>query len=51
MVAGQVVSDETAAITANHYAYLTEGITEASDCVFATGQYLLTFYGAKLATA
>lgn len=51
MVAGQVVSDETAAITANHYAYLTEGSAEASDCVFATGQYLLTFYGAKLATA
>jgi len=51
MVAGQVFSDATAAITANHYAYLTEGSTEASDCVFATGQYLLTFYGAKLATA
>lgn len=51
MVAGQVVSDEVAAITTNHYAYLTEGSTEASDCVFATGQYLITLYGAKLATA
>ena len=51
MVAGQVVSDEVAAITLSHYAYLTEGSTEASDCVFATGQYLITLYGAKLATA
>ena len=51
LVAGQVVSDTTAALTANHYAYLTEGITEASDCVFANGQYLITLYGAKLATA
>ena len=51
LVAGQVFSDTTAALTANHYAYLTEGITEASDCVFANGQYLITLYGAKLATA
>ena len=51
LVAGQVVSDTTAALTALHYAYLTEGSTEASDCVFANGQYLITLYGAKLATA
>jgi hypothetical protein len=51
LVAGQVVSDTTAALTANHYAYLTEGSAEASDCVFTNGQYLITLYGAKLATA
>jgi len=51
MVTGQIVEDNTAAITEGHYAYLTEGSAEASDCVFATGQYLITLYGAKLATA
>ena len=50
LVAGQVVSDETAAITANHYAYLTEGDTAASDGVHSAGQILITLYGAKLAT-
>jgi hypothetical protein len=39
------------AITANHYAYLTEGDTTASDGTYATGQYLITLYGSKLATA
>ena len=51
LVAGQVVSDETAALTADHYAYLTEGDTAASDGVYSTGQILITLYGAKLATA
>jgi len=36
------------AITANHYAYLTEGTTEAADAVFTAGVYLITLYGAKL---
>ena len=51
LVAGQVVSDETAAITASHYAYLTEGDTAASDGTHSAGQILITLYGAKLATA
>ena len=32
-------------IAANHYAYITEGSTEASDCVFSAGIYMLTMYG------
>ena len=51
LVAGQVVSDETAALTDGHYAYLTEGDTAASDGVHSAGQILITLYGAKLATA
>ena len=51
LVAGQVVSDETAALTANHYAYLTEGDTAASDGTHNAGQILITLYGAKIATA
>ena len=35
-----------AAITANHYAYLTEGSTEASDAVFNAGSYMIKLYGA-----
>ena len=45
MAAGAVIDDLTAAITANHYAYLTEGSTEASDAVFNAGQYALVMYG------
>ena len=51
MAAGAVIEDTTAAITADHYAYLTEGSTEASDCVFAGGCYMLTLYGAALPLA
>jgi hypothetical protein len=36
---------ETAAPTANHYAYLTEGGTDGDDSVFTAGQFLITFYG------
>ena len=39
------------AITANHYAYLTEGSTEAANAVFTAGIYLITLYGAKLPVA
>ena len=50
MVAGQVVEQLAPAITANHYLYLTEGSTEASDCVFNAGQYVITLYGHALLT-
>tara|TARA_R110000744_G_C19307962_1_gene556433 strand:+ start:57 stop:1001 length:945 start_codon:yes stop_codon:yes gene_type:complete len=35
-------------IAANHYAYIAEGDTSATDCVFATGIYMLTMYGATI---
>ena len=41
---GSAVTD--GAVTANHYAYLTEGGTEASDCVYNGGCYLLEMWGA-----
>tara|TARA_R110002074_G_scaffold282338_2_gene453940 strand:- start:106 stop:717 length:612 start_codon:yes stop_codon:yes gene_type:complete len=45
MVAGQIVTDDTAAITANHYAYLTEGTADGADCVFNAGQFVIRLYG------
>jgi hypothetical protein len=38
-------------ITANHYAYITEGDTTAANCVFSGGQYLITLIGTKLPVA
>ena len=48
LVAGQVVVDETAAITANHYAYLTEGDTAASNGSYTAGQLIYRMYGYKV---
>ena len=48
LVAGQIVSDETAAITANHYAYLTEGDNSASNGTYNAGQLIIRFYGYKV---
>jgi len=48
LVAGQIVSDETAAITANHYAYLTEGDTAASTGTYNAGQLIYRMYGYKV---
>ena len=48
MSAGAIIEDNTVAITADHYAYLTEGDTTASDAVFTAGVYMLTLYGAAL---
>ena len=48
LVAGQLVEDNTAAITANHYAYLTEGDTAASDGVYNAGQLIYRMYGYKV---
>jgi hypothetical protein len=48
LVAGQIVEDNTAAITANHYAYLTEGDTAASDGVYNAGQLIYRMYGYKV---
>ena len=48
LVAGQLVEDNTAAITANHYAYLTEGDTAASNGVYNAGQLIIRFYGYKV---
>ena len=48
LVAGQIVVDNTAAITANHYAYLIEGDTAASDGVFNAGQLIYRMYGYKV---
>ena len=50
LVAGQLVEDNTAAITANHYAYLTEGDTAASDGVYNAGQLIYRMYGYKVRT-
>ena len=48
LVAGQVVVDNTAAITANHYAYLTEGDTAASTGTYTSGQLIYRMYGYKV---
>tara|TARA_Y100000996_G_scaffold36607_1_gene25558 strand:+ start:394 stop:993 length:600 start_codon:yes stop_codon:yes gene_type:complete len=48
LVAGQLVEDNTAAITANHYAYLTEGDTAASNGTYNAGQLIIRFYGYKV---
>tara|TARA_R100000664_G_C2690884_1_gene95039 strand:+ start:68 stop:685 length:618 start_codon:yes stop_codon:yes gene_type:complete len=48
LVAGQLVEDNTAAITANHYAYLTEGDTAASNGVYNAGQLIYRMYGYKV---
>ena len=48
LVAGQLVEDNTAAITANHYAYLTEGDDAASDGVYNAGQLIYRMYGYKV---
>ena len=48
LVAGQVVVDNTAAITANHYAYLTEGDTAASTGTYNAGQLIYRMYGYKV---
>ena len=48
LVAGQVVQDLTAAITANHYAYLTEGDTAASTGTYTSGQLIYRMYGYKV---
>ena len=38
-------------ITTSHYAYLTEGATNASNGVYASGQYLITLWGVKAPVA
>ena len=48
LVAGQIVVDNTAAITANHYAYLTEGDTAASTGTYTSGQLIYRMYGYKV---
>ena len=48
LVAGQVVQDLTAAITANHYAYITEGDTAASTGTYTSGQLIYRMYGYKV---
>ena len=48
LVAGQVVVDNIAAITANHYAYLTEGDTAASTGTYTSGQLIYRMYGYKV---
>ena len=48
LVAGQVVQDLTAAITADHYAYLTEGDTAASTGTYNAGQLIYRMYGYKV---
>jgi len=48
VVAGKVIEDNIVALTANHYAYLTEGDTAASDGVYNAGQLILKFYGYKV---
>jgi hypothetical protein len=45
MVAGEQVVNIIPALTANHYFYLVEADTTASDCVYSAGQFILTLYG------
>jgi hypothetical protein len=45
MVAGEQVVNIIPALTANHYFYVVEADTAASDAVFNAGQFILTLYG------
>ena len=45
MVAGEQVVNIIPALTANHYFYIVEADTAASDAVFNAGQFILTLYG------
>ena len=45
VVAGKIIEDNIVALTADHYAYLTEGDTAASSGVYNAGQLILKFYG------
>ena len=49
MVAGEQVVNIIPALTANHYFYLVEADTTASDCVFSAGQFVMTLYGHAIA--
>jgi len=45
-VKGETVAGvQTAAPTADHYLYMTEGTTDGDDSVFTAGQFVITFYG------
>ena len=48
LAAGNTAEMLTPGITANHYAYIAEGDTSATDCVFSAGIYMLTMYGATI---
>ena len=49
MVAGEQVVNIIPALTANHYFYVVEADTAASDAVFNAGQFILTLYGHAIA--
>jgi hypothetical protein len=49
MVAGEQVVNILPALTANHYFYIVEADTAASDAVFNAGQFILTLYGHAIA--
>ena len=48
LVAGQVVVNETPALTANDYIYLIEGDTAASTGVYNAGMYIFRMFGHAL---
>jgi hypothetical protein len=48
LVAGQIVVNETPALTANDYIYLIEGDTTAATGVYSGGQYIIRLFGHAL---
>ncbi len=50
LVAGEVVTNDVPALTANDYLYLVEGDTAATTGVYDAGQYIVRLYGRALLT-
>ena len=48
LVAGKSIDDRQASIVADHYAYITEGNTDASTGTYQTGQIIYRMYGYKV---
>lgn len=48
LVAGEVVTNDVPALTANDYIYLIEGDTAATTGVYSGGQYIIRFHGHAL---
>lgn len=50
LVAGEIVSNDVPAMTADDYIYVVEGDAAATTGVYDAGQFILTFYGHPLLT-
>ena len=48
LVAGKSIDDRQASIPTDHYAYITEGNTDASNGSYTSGQIIYRMYGYKV---